>query len=150
MTLQAEGYIANETWATDDTELKANANKRLRQKIMVPKTIHLKKEELEMINQFRTRQGKKALKPGDPKIEYHPTNFSPLDEDSRLSVKHVERGQFAYFEHRIVDTLHGFIIATELTAANMPGHNNLSGTSRCVKRIVWDLCEGNRIRCWIL
>jgi len=71
VTLQAEGYIANETWATDETELNANANKRLRQKIMIPKTIHLKKEELEMINQFCMRHRKKALKSIEPKIEYH-------------------------------------------------------------------------------
>ncbi|MGN7479843.1 transposase [Solibacillus silvestris] len=125
LTLQAEGFIANETWAGDETELKANANKRLRQKLLIRKTRQVKSENLEIINAFRTRQGKKALKPPEPKIEYASTNFSPIDADARLSVKHVERGQFAYFEHRIVDTLHSFIIATDVTAANVPGHKNL-------------------------
>ncbi|WP_107840352.1 transposase [Metasolibacillus meyeri] len=125
LTLQAARFIANETWAADETELKANANKRFRQKLFVQKTIQMKSEELEIINAFRTRHGKKALKPSAPKIDYHPTNFSPIDADARLSVKHVERGQFAYFEHRIVDTLHGFIIATDVTAANVPGHKIL-------------------------
>lgn len=125
VTLQAESFIANETWSADETELKANANKRFRQKLIVRKLVRPKAEDLEIINEFRIRQGKKALKSTEPKIEYYPTNFSPIDKDARLSVKHVERGQFAYFEHRIVDTLHGIIIATDLTAANVPGHKIL-------------------------
>ena len=80
--------------------------------------------DLKRINQFREKQGK-PLKPALSKVIFHPTNFSPVDEDARLSVKHVERGQFAYYEHRIVDTLHGFIIASEITAANRPGHQIL-------------------------
>jgi Transposase DDE domain len=30
-----------------------------------------------------------------------------------------------YFEHHIVDSLHNFIIATDVTAANVPGHRKL-------------------------
>ncbi|MEK4425252.1 transposase [Solibacillus sp. FSL K6-1523] len=127
LTLQAESFIAKETWAADETELKANANKRFRQKLIVPKMVLEKSEDLETINDFRTRQGKKALQPAEPKIEYASTNFSLIDANARLSVKHVERRQFAYFEHRIVDTLHGFIIAIDVTAANIPGHKILPG-----------------------
>ncbi|OCS86801.1 transposase [Caryophanon latum] len=120
-----EGFIANETWAGDETELKANANKRFRHKILTEKVIPTKPEDLQEINAFRVKHGKKPLKVVAPKVIHPPTNYSPIDKDARLSVKHVERGQFAYFEHRIVDTLHGFIIATELTAANVPGHQVL-------------------------
>lgn len=119
-----EGFIANETWAGDETELKADATKRHRHRILTEKVIQ-PKEDLQEINAFRIKHGKKPLKVAPPKIIYHPTNYSPIDKDARLSIKHVERGQFAYFEHRIVDTLHGFIIATELTAANVPGHQVL-------------------------
>lgn len=52
-------------------------------------------------------------------------NFSSADPDARPSIKHVERGQFVYFEHRIVDTRHGFILVTEMTAANEPSHQIL-------------------------
>ena len=125
LQIYQEGFIANETWAGDETELKANANKRFRQKVFTKKVVSPKKEELHEINTFRMKYGKKPFKMTEPKVLYHPTNYSPIDKDARLSVKHVERGQFAYFEHRIVDTLHGFIIATELTAANVPGHQVL-------------------------
>ena len=125
--IMKEGFIANETWAADETELKANANKRVREKRPVQKEVEESTEDLEKINAFRIENGKKPLKPAETKIIHHPTNFSPVDEDARLSVKHVERGQFAFFEHRVVDTLHGFIIATEVTSANVPGHRILPG-----------------------
>ena len=123
--IHQEGFIANKTWAADETELKANANKRFRQRLLVKKRVEENENDLKRINQFREKQGKKPLKSALSKVIFHPTNFSPVDEDARLSVKHVERGQFAYYEHRIVDTLHGFIIASEITAANRPGHQLL-------------------------
>lgn len=123
--IKKEGFIANETWAADEMEFKANANKRSREKRPVRKEIEENQEDLATINAYRVKNGKKPLKPAETKVIYHPTNFSPVDGDARLSVKHVERGQFAFFEHRIVDTLHGFILATEVTGANVPGHQIL-------------------------
>lgn len=123
--IHREGYIANQTWAADETELKANANKRFRQRYPVAKVIEQSAEDLQVINDFRVKYEKKPLPPKPAKTTYQVSNFSPIDEDARLSVKHVERGQFAYFEHRIVDTLHHFIIATDITGANVPGHRIL-------------------------
>ena len=60
---------------------------------------------------------------------------------NQLSVKHVERGQFAYFEHRIVDTLHGFIIATDVTAANVPGHKILPSQLDYAQTIFGEYCK---------
>ena len=53
----------------------------------------------------------------------------------------MERGQFAYFEHRIVDTLHGFIIATEVTAANVPGHKILPSQLDSTRTIFGEYCK---------
>ncbi|MBM7650567.1 transposase [Bacillus ectoiniformans] len=123
--IHKEGFIANETWAADETELKANANKRVRVTVNEEKKVQEKAEDLALINHFRVRHGKKPLPAKEPKIEIKKTNISPVDGDARLSVKHDERGRFAYFEHRLVDTLHNFILATTVTGANVPGHRQL-------------------------
>jgi transposase len=125
--IHKEGFIANETWVADETELKANANKRVREIKIEEKIIEEKEEDLTLINERRARHGKKPLPAKGPKVEEKRTNISPVDPDARLSVKHDERGRFAYFEHRIVDSLHNFIIATDVTAANISGHRKLIG-----------------------
>ncbi|MED4589869.1 transposase [Priestia flexa] len=125
-----EGFIANQTWVTDETELKANANKRVRETKIEQKKIEEEEEEeedLAKINERRAHYGKKPLQKKDPKVEEKHTIISPVDPDARLSVKHDERGRFAYFEHRIVDSLHNFIIATDVKAANVLGHRKLIG-----------------------
>ncbi|PFK29088.1 transposase [Bacillus cereus] len=132
--IQQEGFIANETWVADETELKANANKRVREILVEEKVIEEKDEDLVMINTHRVRHGKKPLQAKGSKIEEKQTNISPVDPDARLSVKHDQRGRFAYFEHRIVDSLHNFIIATDVTAANVPGHRKLIGQIEQLKR----------------
>ena len=76
----------NETWTADETELKANANKRTRNKIPV-KTIMIENEvNLKKVNMFREKQGLKALKPEPSKTVYKPTNFSPVVGDARLLI----------------------------------------------------------------
>ncbi|OZI12958.1 hypothetical protein CEW92_03920 [Bacillaceae bacterium SAS-127] len=50
-------------------------------------------------------------------------------------MKHDARGRFAYFEHRVVDSLHNFIIATDVTAANIPGHRQLIGQVDQLKKL---------------
>ena len=125
LLIYREGFIANETWAADETELKANANKRIRDCVAEKKVTEEKEEDLAIINECRVRHGKNPLPAKGPKIESKKTAISPVDGDARLSVKHDERGRFAYFEHRIVDTLHTFTIATKVTGANVPGHRQL-------------------------
>ncbi|MFD2679891.1 transposase, partial [Bacillus seohaeanensis] len=134
-SIHKEGFIANETWVADETELKANANKRIRKTKVEEKIIEEKDEDLTIINEYRARHGKKPLPAKGPKIEEKRTNISPVDSDARLSVKHDERGRFAYFEHRIVDSLHNFIIATDVTAANVPGHRKLMGQVEQLKQL---------------
>jgi transposase len=123
--LNEEGFLAHQTWVADETELKANCNKRKREVYFIEKIEVEDKETLEKINQFRIKYGKKPLKAKEDKKIYKRTNRSPVDPDARLSVKHEKRGRFAYFEHRVVDSLHNFIIATEVTPANVPGHKVL-------------------------
>lgn len=123
--IHKEGFIANETWVADETELKANANKRVRETLIEQKVVVEQKEDLTLINEHRIRHGKKPLPPKGDILKVKQTNVSPVDPDARLSVKHDDRGRFAYFEHRIVDSLHNFIIATDVTAANVPGHRLL-------------------------
>lgn len=123
--IDREGFLSHETWAADETELKANANKRLREAEEMVIVVEEDEEDLKFINEFRNRNGKKPLKAKEAKKIIKRRIKSPVDPDSALSEKHDERGRFAYFEHRIVDTLHNFIIATEVTAANVPGHKIL-------------------------
>lgn len=99
--IHQEGFLAHETWIADETE------------------------KLQKINQFRIQHGKKPLKEKESKNILKRVNKSPVDPDAALSVKHEKRGRFAYFEHRIVDSLHNFIIETRVTAANVPGHRIL-------------------------
>lgn len=123
--IDQEGFLSHQTYAADETELKANANKRVREVYHTEIEIEEEIEVLEMINDFRSRYGKKPLKPKGTQSNVKKTNKSPIDPDAGLSVKHDERGRFAYFEHRIVDSLHNFIIKTDITAANVPGHKIL-------------------------
>lgn len=127
LLIHKEGFIGNETWVADETELKANANKRVRETWIEEKIVEEKEEDLALINERRARHGKKPLPAKGSKVEEKRTNISPVDPDARLSVKHDERGRFAYFEHRMVDSLQNFIIATDVTAANVPGHRKLIG-----------------------
>ncbi|WHY44614.1 IS1182 family transposase [Lysinibacillus pakistanensis] len=135
LSIHDEGFIANETWVADETELKANANKRVRNVQIEEKIIEEKEDDLTLINEHRARHGKKLLMTKEPKVEEKRTNSSPVDPEARLSVKHDERGRFAYFEHRIVDSLHNFIIATDVTAANVPGHRKLVGQVDQLKQL---------------
>jgi hypothetical protein len=123
--INQEGFLSHQTWVADETELKANANKRKREVYQVEKVIEEDKEDLKLINEFRIQNGKKPLNEKEAKKERKRKNRSPVDPDSALSVKHEKRGRFAYFEHRVVDSLHNFIIGTEVTAANVPGHRIL-------------------------
>lgn len=120
-----EGFLSHEIWVADETELKANANKRKRVVDFVETIVEEDEEDLKLINAFRIRYGKKPLKEKKAKKKIKRKNRSPVDPDSALSVKHEKRGRFAYFEHRVVDSLHNFTIGTDVTAANVPGHRIL-------------------------
>ena len=122
--IDQEGFLSHDIWVADETELKANANKRKREVYYTQTTVQ-EEENLEFINEFRERYGKKPLRAKKEKNVLKRVNQSPVDADARLSVKHEKRGRFAYFEHRVVDALHNFIIASEVTAANIPGHQVL-------------------------
>ena len=137
--IHQEGFLSHETWVADETELKANANKRKREVYNTEMIIKEDEGTLQLINQLRIRNGKKPLKPKEPKEIIKRTNRSPVDKDARLSVKHEKRGRFAYFEHRIVDSLHNFIIASEVTAANVPGHQVLPCSIGFLTESFWSL-----------
>lgn len=123
--IHQDGFLANETWIADETELKANANKRKRDTWIKEVSIEEDTRTLEKVNEKREKQGKRPLKSQGTKTEVKRVLQSPVDPDARLSVKHDERGRFAYFEHRVVDSLHNFIIHTQVTPANVPGHRIL-------------------------
>ncbi|WP_088037607.1 IS1182 family transposase [Gottfriedia acidiceleris] len=123
--INIDGFIANETWVADETELKANANKRKREEWIKEVVIEEDLDTLKKVNERRQKHGLKLLKPRGDKTELKRILLNPVDGDARLSVKHDERGRFAYFEHRVVDSLHNFIIDTHVTSANVPGHRVL-------------------------
>ena len=101
-----------------------------------------------MINDVRNRYGKKSLKAKEARSIWKRTNRSPVDPDARLSVKHEKRGRFAYFEHRIVDALHNFIIATDVTAANVPGHRILPSQLDSLKNLFGRYCIELALDAW--
>ncbi|WP_027408435.1 IS1182 family transposase [Anoxybacteroides tepidamans] len=121
LQIQKEGFLSPETWAADETELKANANKRKRVKVMEKED----EDVLQLLNQKRLQHGKKPLSPKPPKEEGKEVLFSTTDPDAGLSVKHDPRGRFAFHDHRIVETLHHFILDAYVTSANVPGHRVL-------------------------
>ncbi|GIW50382.1 MAG: transposase [Anoxybacillus sp.] len=125
LQIKKEGFLSPETWAADETELKANANKRKRVKV-IRKEIETEDEHvLQLLNKKRLQYGKKPLAPKPPKEVKKEVICSTTDPDAGLSVKHDPRGLFAFHDHRIVDTLHNFILDAHVTSANVPGHRVL-------------------------
>jgi hypothetical protein len=120
--IEQDGYISHDIWIADETELKANANKR--KKCVVVQEI--KQEEdaytLEKVNQKRIAHHKKVLSSKPGKVVIKETIQSLTDPDAGLSVKHDKFGRFAYYDHRIVDGLHNFILDCYVTPATTPGH----------------------------
>ncbi|MFP3126202.1 hypothetical protein OH784_26570 [Ectobacillus funiculus] len=82
------GYISHDIWIADETELKANANKRKRYVVVQ----EVKQEEdaytLEKVNQKRMAYHKKALSSKPGKVVIKETIQSLTDPDAGLSVKH--------------------------------------------------------------
>ncbi len=67
LQIKKEGFLSPETWAADETELKANANKRKRVKV-VRKVVEKEDEYvLQLVNKKRLQHGKKPLDPKSPK-----------------------------------------------------------------------------------
>ncbi|WP_041637618.1 IS1182 family transposase [Anoxybacillus flavithermus] len=125
LQIQKEGFLSPETWAADETELKANANKRKRVKVV--QTVIEKEDEdvLQLLNEKRLQHGKKPLPPKPPKEVEKEIICSTTDPDAGLSVKHDPRGLFAFHDHRIVETMHNFILDAHVTSANVLGHRVL-------------------------
>lgn len=123
--IHEEGFLSPDTWAADETELKAHANKRKR--IQVVQTVVDQEEEevLKLVNEKRRQHGKKPLPPQAAKERTKTIICSTTDPDAGLSVKHDPRGLFAFHDHRIVDTLHNLILDAYVTAATVPGHRVL-------------------------
>ncbi|NUJ41217.1 transposase, partial [Pseudoalteromonas sp. 0303] len=91
---------------------------------------------LQLVNKKRLQHGKKTLDPKPPKEVEKEVICSTTDPDAGLSVKHDPRGLFAYHDHRIVDTLHNFILDAYVTSANVPGHRVLIERIERVKQRV--------------
>lgn len=106
---------------------KANTNKQKR--IQVIQTMVVKEDEgvLQLVNEKRQHHGKKPFAPKAEKLATKRMICSTTDPDAELSVKHDPRGLFAFHDHRIVDTLHHFILDAYVTAATVPGHRILMG-----------------------
>lgn len=77
---------------------------------------------LEKVNQKRVAHQKKVLSSKQDKVVIKKTIQSLTDPDVGLSVKHDKFGCLAYYDHRIVDGLHNFILDCCGTSATTPGH----------------------------
>lgn len=120
--IEQDGYISHDIWIADETELKANANKRKRTVVVLERTLEEDARTLEKVNQKRILHQKKPLPPKTGKVIIKRIIRSLTDPDAGLSVKHDKLGRFAYYDHRIVDGLHNFILDCFVTSATIPGH----------------------------
>jgi len=127
LLIKKKGYLANET------EIKANDNKRNREVAYILKQKPNTNKHLDIINTARSKLNRKKLSPSPVKYEVQTYHVSPVDPDARLSVKNEAHGQFAYFEQCFVDILHHFIIATIVTGANVLGHRILMSQLKAVE-----------------
>jgi hypothetical protein len=115
------GFVNAETIFIDATQVKANANKHKKQKVLVARTARAYDEQLrEEINADRVAHGKKPFeyKDDDPKGGMREVTGSTTDPDSGMFHKGEHKVEFAYTAHTACDA-NNFIIAVETKAGNI-------------------------------
>jgi hypothetical protein len=112
------GLVKGETFFTDSTHKKANANKNKFHE-EIEEVVHQRKEWLEKeINEERKKQGKKEIKFKE-KIETKKIKVSNTDEESGYYHRDNKEKGFMYLDHRTVDSKANIIVDCHITKGNI-------------------------------
>ena len=110
--------VKGETFFTDSTHKKANANKNKFHE-EVQKVVHQRKEWLEKeINEERKKQGKKEFEFTE-KIEEKKVKVSDTDNESGYYHRDNKEKGFMYLDHRTVDSKCNIIVDCHITKGNV-------------------------------
>ena len=110
--------VKGETFFTDSTHKKANANKNKFHE-EVQKVVHQRKEWLEKeINEERKKQGKKEFEFTE-KIEEKKVKVSDTDNESGYYHRDNKEKGFMYLDHRTVDSKCNIIVDCHITKGNL-------------------------------
>ena len=110
--------VKGETFFTDSTHKKANANKNKFHE-EVQKVVHQRKEWLEKeINEERKKQGKKEFEFTE-KIEEKKVKVSDTDNESGYYHRENKEKGFMYLDHRTVDSKCNIIVDCHITKGNV-------------------------------
>ena len=112
------GLVKGETFFTDSTHKKANANKnKFYQEIQ--EVVHQRREQLEKeINEERKKQGKKEFEFKE-KVEEKKVKISDTDEESGYYHRDNKEKGFMYLDHRTVDSKCNIIVDCHITKGNV-------------------------------
>jgi len=112
--------VGGNTFYTDSTHLKANANKKHFKKVMVEQSRQAYMDELDKaIEEDRLAHGKKPLPPEKSKVENREIKQSTTDPESGYMVRDTKPKGFFYLDHRTVDARCNIITDVHVTAGNV-------------------------------
>ena len=121
------GLVKGETFFTDSTHKKANANKNKYHGEIV-KEVKKRREWLEKeINEERVKQGKNEFKYTD-EVEEKEIKVSETDEESGYYHRDNKEKEFMYLDHRTVDSKCNIIVDCYITKGNV--HDSVPYISR--------------------
>ena len=113
-----QGLVKGETFYTDSTHKKANANKNKYHE-EAKKVVKERKEWLEKeINEERRKQGKKEFE-YEEKIEEKKVKISDTDKESGYYHRDNKEKGFMYLDHRTVDSKCNIIVDCHITKGNI-------------------------------
>ena len=112
------GLVKGETFFTDSTHKKANANKnKFHQEVQ--EVVHQRREWLEKeINEERRKQGKKEFE-YEEKVEEKKVKVSDTDSESGYYHRDNKEKGFMYLDHRTVDSKCNIIVDCHITKGNV-------------------------------
>lgn len=121
------GLVKGETFFTDSTHKKANANKN-KHHIEIVQEVKRRREWLEKeINEERVKQGKKEFEYTD-EIEEKEIKVSETDKESGYYHRDNKEKGFMYLDHRTVDSKCNIIVDCYITKGNV--HDSIPYISR--------------------
>ena len=114
----AQGLVKGETFYTDSTHKKANANKNKFHE-EVQQVVHQRRKWLEEeINEERRKQGKKEFEFKE-KVEEKKIKVSETDNESGYYHRDNKEKGFMYLDHRTVDSKCNIIVDCHITKGNV-------------------------------
>ena len=112
--------VGGHTFYTDSTHLKANANKKHFEKVLVEQSRQAYMDELDQaIEEDRLAHGKKSLPPDKTQVDTREIKQSTTDPDSGYMVRDTKPKGFFYLDHRTVDSRCNIITDVHVTAGNI-------------------------------